>query len=146
MPPAPTLLLWSQMSNHRFSSGSNITDIVRCLSGLGFLDIYGTGGRIGQSGVASATLSCCATAVAALPRPLCSYGRKMSNLRFSSGSNITDIVRCLSGLGFLDIYGPGGRTRTGTLLRASDFESDVSTNFTTPAQRGKHFISAGRGL
>jgi hypothetical protein len=29
--------------------------------------------------------------------------------------------------------GTGGRTRTGTLLRASDFESDVSTNFTTPA-------------
>ncbi len=43
-------------------------------------------------------------------------------------------------------FGTGGRTRTGTLLRASDFESDVSTNFTTPAQRGKHFRSAGRGL
>lgn len=33
----------------------------------------------------------------------------------------------------LCIDGTGGRTRTGTLLRASDFESDVSTNFTTPA-------------
>ena len=30
--------------------------------------------------------------------------------------------------------GTGGRTRTGTLLRASDFESDVSTNSTTPAR------------
>ena len=29
--------------------------------------------------------------------------------------------------------GTGGRTRTGTLLRAGDFESPVSTNFTTPA-------------
>jgi hypothetical protein len=33
------------------------------------------------------------------------------------------------------MVGTGGRTRTGTLLRASDFESDVSTNFTTPALR-----------
>ena len=31
--------------------------------------------------------------------------------------------------------GTGGRTRTGTLLRAGDFESPVSTNFTTPAGR-----------
>jgi hypothetical protein len=34
------------------------------------------------------------------------------------------------------INGTGGRTRTGTLLKAGDFESPVSTNFTTPAQRG----------
>jgi hypothetical protein len=31
------------------------------------------------------------------------------------------------------IFGTRGRTRTGTLLRAGDFESPVSTNFTTLA-------------
>ena len=31
------------------------------------------------------------------------------------------------------VVGTGGRTRTGTLLRAGDFESPVSTNFTTLA-------------
>ena len=31
-------------------------------------------------------------------------------------------------------FGTRGRTRTGTLLRAGDFESPVSTNFTTLAQ------------
>jgi len=31
------------------------------------------------------------------------------------------------------ICGTRGRTRTGTLLRAGDFESPVSTNFTTLA-------------
>ena len=36
--------------------------------------------------------------------------------------------------------GTGGRTRTGTLLRASDFESDVSTNSTTPAQGVKREV------
>ena len=34
-----------------------------------------------------------------------------------------------------DSTGTGGRTRTGTRFTASDFESDVSTNFTTPAGR-----------
>ncbi len=36
----------------------------------------------------------------------------------------------------LKCNGTGGRTRTGTLFRAGDFESPVSTNFTTPAQGG----------
>jgi hypothetical protein len=31
------------------------------------------------------------------------------------------------------INGTGGRTRTATLLPELDFESNVSTNFTTPA-------------
>ena len=31
------------------------------------------------------------------------------------------------------LFGTRGRTRTGTLLRAGDFESPVSTNFTTLA-------------
>ncbi len=31
------------------------------------------------------------------------------------------------------MHGTSGRTRTGTLLRATDFESVVSTNFTTLA-------------
>ena len=31
------------------------------------------------------------------------------------------------------MFGTSGRTRTGTLLRAGDFESPVSTNFTTLA-------------
>ena len=31
------------------------------------------------------------------------------------------------------VFGTRGRTRTGTLLRAGDFESPVSTNFTTLA-------------
>ena len=31
------------------------------------------------------------------------------------------------------VHGTGGRTRTGTRFTASDFESDVSTHFTTPA-------------
>lgn len=31
------------------------------------------------------------------------------------------------------LYGTSGRTRTDTLLRAMDFESIVSTNFTTLA-------------
>ena len=31
------------------------------------------------------------------------------------------------------IFGTRGRTRTGTLLRAGDFESPVYTNFTTLA-------------
>jgi hypothetical protein len=33
--------------------------------------------------------------------------------------------------------GAGGRTRTGTLLRAADFESAASTNFATPAGKCK---------
>ena len=33
--------------------------------------------------------------------------------------------------------GTGGRTRTGTRFTASDFESDVSTNFTTPALKSR---------
>ena len=33
-----------------------------------------------------------------------------------------------------DEFGTGGRTRTGTLFTAGDFESPVSTNFTTLAQ------------
>ena len=32
------------------------------------------------------------------------------------------------------MLGTSGRTRTGTLLRAGDFESPVSTNSTTPAR------------
>ncbi len=36
------------------------------------------------------------------------------------------------------IDGTRGRTRTGTLLRARDFESRVSTNFTTLAQGGDY--------
>lgn len=32
------------------------------------------------------------------------------------------------------LFGTGGRTRTGTLFTAGDFESPVSTNFTTPAE------------
>ena len=35
--------------------------------------------------------------------------------------------------GALFLFGTRGRTRTGTLLRARDFESRVSTNFTTLA-------------
>ncbi len=50
-------------------------------------------------------------------------------------SNLTpmfcNILKC-NGI-LLKINGTRGRTRTGTLLRASDFESDVSTNFTTLA-------------
>jgi hypothetical protein len=34
-------------------------------------------------------------------------------------------------------FGTEGGTRTHTLLRASDFESDASTNSTTPAQQGE---------
>ena len=34
-----------------------------------------------------------------------------------------------------DTYGARGRTRTGTLVRARDFKSLVSTNFTTRAKR-----------
>ena len=40
------------------------------------------------------------------------------------------------------LFGTRGRTRTGTLLRAGDFESPVSTNFTTLALLSK----AGRRL
>ncbi len=36
------------------------------------------------------------------------------------------------------MFGTRGRTRTGTLLRAGDFESPVSTNFTTLAMVGKY--------
>jgi hypothetical protein len=42
-----------------------------------------------------------------------------------------------------DDSGTGGRTRTGTLLRAGDFESPVSTNFTTPAQ-SRNQAASGR--
>jgi hypothetical protein len=35
------------------------------------------------------------------------------------------------------LCGTGGRTRTGTGFTPSDFESDVSTNFTTPAGRAR---------
>lgn len=34
------------------------------------------------------------------------------------------------------MFGTSGRTRTDTLLRARDFESRVSTNFTTLAKWG----------
>src|SRR5690554_6753986 len=44
--------------------------------------------------------------------------------------------------------GTGGRTRTGTLLKATDFESVVSTNSTTPARgretRGRHYSNMQR--
>ena len=42
------------------------------------------------------------------------------------------------------MFGTRGRTRTGTLLRAGDFESPVSTNFTTLAlllQQGGDYSS-----
>jgi hypothetical protein len=93
---APTLLLWSQ--NVEPPVLVRLEYLGYC-GVLGMLKIwfsfFGTGGRIDKSGVASAAFSCCATAVASLLRPLCSCGRKMSNLRFSSGSNIWDIVGCL---------------------------------------------------
>ncbi len=39
-----------------------------------------------------------------------------------------------------NIYGAPGRTRTGTFVRISDFESDASTNFTTGALLAKNAI------
>ena len=41
--------------------------------------------------------------------------------------------------------GTEGRTRTGTILLSSDFESDASTSFTTPAyhlkKKGQHIVT-----
>ena len=50
-----------------------------------------------------------------------------------SSLNLFDFLTVLEVFGLLD--GARGRTRTGTLLPASDFESDASTNFATRAQR-----------
>ena len=51
--------------------------------------------------------------------------------RFSSGQDLHEQKSPLSRASF--VFGTRGRTRTGTLLRATDFESVVSTNFTTLA-------------
>ena len=51
--------------------------------------------------------------------------------RFSSGQDLHAQKSPLSRASF--VFGTRGRTRTGTLLRATDFESVVSTNFTTLA-------------
>ena len=52
-------------------------------------------------------------------------------------SSLLDIKNKL----FLYSYGTRGRTRTGTLVRARDFESLMSTNFITLAKlNNNHFI------
>ena len=44
------------------------------------------------------------------------------------------VKNCDEGVKFIiELDGTEGRTRTGTVLLPSDFESDVSTSFTTPA-------------
>lgn len=56
--------------------------------------------------------------------------RKGSHNQFGYERNKKNILR----LEYIDSqYGTAGRTRTDTLLRAMDFESIVSTNFTTAA-------------
>ena len=49
------------------------------------------------------------------------------------GTVWVDKKKPLENQGVNYINGTSGRTRTDTLLKASDFESDVSTNFTTLA-------------
>ncbi len=53
--------------------------------------------------------------------------------------------------GFFLIYGARGRNRTGTPMKAQDFKSCVSTNFTTRAmnkyryiKRGNYILSVGK--
>ena len=92
--------------------------------------MFGTSGRIDDNSL-GAVVTCCASAFAALRVQIaCAISRTgvpVSPTTNTKQKNPASLQR----QGF--VFGTSGRTRTGTLLRAGDFESPMSTNSITLA-------------
>jgi hypothetical protein len=86
---APTLLLWSQ------NVEPPVLVRLECRGPYEVLEMLGIwiSVLVPEAGLIKAALPP-PLLVAAQPPSLRSYGRKMSNLRFSSGSNVGDPMRC----------------------------------------------------